>query len=80
MESQIPEQRCLWDNGEGCMHIFCRNCPKTPGALRGRHGIWGKGKCWEEHMSATTEQETGGRVIGGHKGQKSEVPTPRQTS
>lgn len=34
MESWIPNQRCLWDNGEGCMHIFCRNCPKTLGTLR----------------------------------------------
>lgn len=34
MESQIPKQRCLWDNGERYMHLFCWNCPKTPGTLR----------------------------------------------
>jgi len=86
MESQIPKQRCLWDKGEGCMHSFCRNGPKTPGALRedmefGAKANSGKNtvQITGENMSAATDQETGGKVVGGLKGQKSEVHTPRQT-
>lgn len=69
------------------MRIFCRNGPKTPGALRedmefgakansGKNTVQITGK----NMSAAIEHGTGGKVVGGHKGQKSEVHTPRQTS
>lgn len=55
------------------MHIFCRNCPKIPGALRGRHGIWGKGKCWEEHVDY---YRTGDKREGDRRSQRAKKRCP----
>lgn len=88
MESWIPNQRCLWDNGEGCMHIFCRNCPKTLGTLRedmefGQRQTLKKKKHSSDHWRRTCwllQNRRQERRWEEHTQSKSKVHTPRQTS